>query len=851
MRKSSVKKILCFFSLFLFYICWGIAFSYLKDKMYISNDTFYDMDPRVDLFFAYDTASLEKHLFIYLFTPFVKIINYIIQNDILTLLLLQSATASFNVFLLYKLLKKLNVKKYTSLLFSLIYAFSFSTLMFTVYIESYIFSSCIGLLFTNYIISHKGKQFSLLSTFIVSLLYILGFGINFINCILYIPLITYFIINQPTKDRLKSLGYFLLFASLFSSIFYIYEEIFWNITYNLFYRFSESRFKDMLHWITTSQIKREQTLQIFKDTLIAPFYALSTQHNPIKTNEISYFSFISKINDIYTIPFLTIILFPLYKLKKIQFSNLTKILMLIVFMHLNFNFFWAASQTTWFLYSHNYFFCLIAVLAVYWNKIDKKQQYIILIPFLIIQIFLNLRQLTIFIPWTNSRFLHEEIFSIKNIMPIIRAFFFVVCTSFAFIQIKKNYKFLLNNVYKKLANITHKFIEYIKNKRTIIFSFLFLFYFCLGAICSYFNTNFALNLSGSLNAIYDMDLYKKLRLLFLYDTYDLDRHPLILFLTPLVKAINYIIQNEILTLLLLQSVLASFNVFLLYNLLKKLNVKKYTSLLFSLIYTFSFSTLLFTAYIECYIYSSFFGLLLTNYIVSHKGKQFSLSPILIISLLYILNFGINFINCILYIPLIAYFIVNQPIKYRLKSLGYFLLFATLYFAIFYIYEEIFFSISNSLFLNNTIKDYRAFTWINKDQSIIKSIQVLKETLIAPFYALPTNYKDPNFIRDTITWSFSNKINIVYIIPFLLITLFPLYKFKEIQFSALTKILISIVFIHLCLNFFYNKTWFLYSQNYFFCLITVLAVLWNKINKQQQDIVLIPFLILQIFLNFRG
>ena len=102
---------------------------------------------------------------------------------------------------------------------------------------------------------------------------------------------------------------------------------------------------------------------------------------------------------------------------------------------------------------------------------------------------------------------------------------------------------------------------------------------------------------------------------------DIDRHPFIFFLTPLLKIISYILSNPKLALILFQVVIATLNNLLLLLILKKMKIRDSVAALFTLIYALSFSTLLFVSFPEIYLYSSCIGLLLTLCILPRSAPQ--------------------------------------------------------------------------------------------------------------------------------------------------------------------------------------------------------------------------------------
>lgn len=383
----------------------------------------------------------------------------------------------------------------------------------------------------------------------------------------------------------------------------------------------------------------------------------------------------------------------------------------------------------------------------------------------------------------------------------------------------------------------------IKLKNILIFLLFFSFYLLWGLVSS----NYNILVRTRFDLFYDIDTSIKFASIYMDTLQGIDRSPFIFVLTPIVKLLNLFIPNKMFCILFLQSIVATINNFILYIILDKINVKKITIIFFVLIYALSFSTLLFTFFPEKYIYSSFLGLLLTYIIMSFDGEQNykatqdeSVKYIMLTSLLCILGLGINIINIVLYIPILAYFFSLYPKKERCIAIILFIICFSSYFAILYLCGEYFYSFSSSF-----SQAGNALHWFNVGFSIEKVIQVFQETFIAPFYAL-SSYFD----AEKIEWNFHKQQSILYFIPCTVLLLLSILKGKNIKNNNIIWAFLAVVILHFMMNFIYNDTWFLYSQNYLFYIIVIMAYFYSNINKRIQIVILSMFLLTQIYINYK-
>ena len=162
-------------------------------------------------------------------------------------------------------------------------------------------------------------------------------------------------------------------------------------------------------------------------------------------------------------------------------------------------------------------------------------------------------------------------------------------------------------------------------------------------------------------------------------------------------------------------------------------------------------------------------------------------------------------------------------------------------SVFIILSEFVYGSSSSVFSTNSL------LWVEPDFSVHKAIRVLQETFMAPFYALDTEFvlKGEHY-----GWYFKEVQHFLYFIPFLTLVIFSGFWKKQENIPVVIYYLIAVVALHLLLNCFYNKTWFLYSQNYLCFMVILFAYLYSKTSKNRQISVLSLFLLVQVVLNFK-
>lgn len=412
----------------------------------------------------------------------------------------------------------------------------------------------------------------------------------------------------------------------------------------------------------------------------------------------------------------------------------------------------------------------------------------------------------------------------------------------------------LHNRLNFYCQILKDFIN--KHYILFLFSFFFIFYFTLGQ-----NMNYTF-ISDTFDSIFGADTPRVIKDLTIPEInhYRCAVHTLMLIiLQPIVAILKSIIRDTNLTILLLQSVLGSSCVCLIFSILKNLTNKKELSVIISTLFGVSFSTMLFCSIPESYIFSAFFQLLFWHYIIllgEQKPERLSAINIGTIALLGVFSFGIILVNFVSFIIGIIYLLNKLPNK---RTLNFFAILAA--FGIIFMilstfqnlswgsFETIIDKLSNYQQNHERIQDYR---YMNFSISLSNLNDMLPQSLAAPitlpnFNLLPSERKNYfNLPTFTVADNFS-IINITTLLFFYLIPLLYLLKnFKNFKYKSIIISMISIVFLNTLFNVFYGYTCgqsecILYTLNYLFAVFITLGLIIAQI-KNEKIIILYRLLI---------
>ena len=166
----------------------------------------------------------------------------------------------------------------------------------------------------------------------------------------------------------------------------------------------------------------------------------------------------------------------------------------------------------------------------------------------------------------------------------------------------------------------NKILMYMKeNKVKILFLCFFLFYFILGVLLSY---NY--KMVERWDFLFEADIPRVIAdSSEIYGNhYRISVHPLfVLLVQPIILMLQGITHNNILAILLFQSIIGGLKVVILYKFLYLINKNSKLSIIISILFGVSFSSIIFTAGIELYSLASFSMLTLWYLVALYLKKQ--------------------------------------------------------------------------------------------------------------------------------------------------------------------------------------------------------------------------------------
>lgn len=409
--------------------------------------------------------------------------------------------------------------------------------------------------------------------------------------------------------------------------------------------------------------------------------------------------------------------------------------------------------------------------------------------------------------------------------------------------------------------------EYTKNHilKVLFFSFFFV-YLSFGLYLTFFNHSFLIlniNLPGG-QELLGIDSYRVyddyIQVLNpRYDHYRICVHPLFLLLSqPLVSIIEAIVKSPRAAVLIFQSILASSTLCLMYSTLKLLSEKPKLSFLMTLIFGFSFSTMVFSSLPETYMMASFFNMLILYYIVrliNNKPSNLNFKNILSISLLCLASIGIELANIICLFILINYLII-KIYKKDLKNI--FLTNLKIFGIIFVLlislsllqkagYNSPAFFLHNKsdIYKENLNQETRFMNFKMHSQNVHF---MLRGTYVECFYAIKTTILD-NY-RIFIFQTHQKFTRFIPAIIFLALPLiFYLRNIKKYKYNSLILVFFSFLAIYSISNLFYaNHECFLMSQNYLPYFIVLLTLLMAQHSGRLFEIICGLFLLYIIPVN---
>lgn len=392
-----------------------------------------------------------------------------------------------------------------------------------------------------------------------------------------------------------------------------------------------------------------------------------------------------------------------------------------------------------------------------------------------------------------------------------------------------------------------------KHRNTILFSAFLSIYLLLGMYILLYNDI----IINEWDIIFDADSPRVYWDFFSLDAnhYRVGVHPfMLMLLQPIFNILKGLFVSQRFTLIFVQSIVVSLLVILIKEIMFRLIKNEKLSFLVSIIFGISFSSLIFVAIPETYIFGSLFVLLLLKLVLDIKERNsLRKKDILTLSLLSISAFGIIPVLIIPVVFLLFYLLTSLYAKYGqvLKRFFQILLVMLVCYFSFSFLQKLSFPNSPIFFKGVAQEDVN---YINKDNSSNKVQNIIIGFFVQPIYSL--SFSNVEFSgRSNGLLRFSGKDSPYKFIPSIFLFLFPLiyglinkknlWKYKK-EFIYLSIILISFM---VCNYYYGNSSVFLYSQNFLIYIVILLGLLYSFCSEKIINIVLPIFITYQGLINF--
>ena len=398
-----------------------------------------------------------------------------------------------------------------------------------------------------------------------------------------------------------------------------------------------------------------------------------------------------------------------------------------------------------------------------------------------------------------------------------------------------------------------------KNSRKKTEKYLFLaslfFSLLIGLLLSYY-----FDFTNNYNFLFESDTARVIgdASNILYDHHRLLVHPLFtLLVQPLCLLLTGFTQNSIISLIIMSSLVTSTTTLFIFKILNEIKKDDKQNIIISLIYLFSFSSIVYTAGIEIYNYASLFLVLLWYYYLKIKdNKYYDKYTYFYLILLGILSAGFTITNFIVYFIVLGLLFINKKMNLKkviIISIITIVSLLSLNFLQHTIWK------SAPLLLNKTIKEektYANYHNLSKRniENVIKNDYYNSIVSSNPKVKVQEKYfyNNKNFI---LTFNKLPIINIIILSIFYLIIVILLIR--NIKKNLLLNIgLLCTLLFNTCLHIIYgNNSTFLYSLHFLYQIILLLGINLlsedNKTIKRYINRFLIIFLIFEIIINTKN
>ena len=343
--------------------------------------------------------------------------------------------------------------------------------------------------------------------------------------------------------------------------------------------------------------------------------------------------------------------------------------------------------------------------------------------------------------------------------------------------------------------------------------------------------------------------------------YRMKVHPLfLLMLQPIIYIADMLIKNKTLTVLIFQSIMGTGSVGLIYYATSKINKSKKISLLISLIYGFSFTTIMFTSVIESFVFAAFFLILFWSYFIikMKEDKPLDKKDYFILTILGLFSLGITVTNIVQFAIGLFFLILHKEEKRKfvnalLKSIIIGLIIIIISIVLSKVQQSIW--KGTPIYINNllnfaTDKSNEEYLYIDCNIDIHRIKEVSSSffgyNLISP--KLGDEYIDHS---NDIGFKKYNIIAFVAIMSLLLFIIYRIVKSEKKEKKLIIPLLLAFLFNYALHLIYAPKETFLYTQHFTFLIVFVLGIVSNTKKEKLISIFLAIFLLIQILFNIKG
>lgn len=318
-----------------------------------------------------------------------------------------------------------------------------------------------------------------------------------------------------------------------------------------------------------------------------------------------------------------------------------------------------------------------------------------------------------------------------------------------------------------------------------------------------------------------------------YTHYRITVHPLFLiFCQTIFHILKGIFINDKFTIIVIQSVLSTINVYILYRIIYKVSSNELKAQLLALIYGISFSSIVFTVLPETYIFAALGLLLLWYYVIdnSFRNEELGIYQYFILAGLGLLSYGITITNVIHFFAALIYLLIKKKSIFskKIKDFISVIFLFILGVIILSVLQSIAFPNVNTFWeivigrIPNWETNYMDFSFtFNKLYTVLKSFF---------FYPVLSGILVSN--GDMIRFSSYLLIDRLFIVIFTIYFVISLYAALKNN-KVLTFSIGLVICANFCLHFLYgSKDTFLYSQHWLFLFFIIFAstnLSENKVN----------------------